>query len=296
MSRPVGQAGQPQAAGAVRVETAAVVADHQAERAVLPLQRDLDLAGRGVLDHVGQRLGQHVPGGRLDRLGEPDPPQARVSADRHRHRQPAGLGLDGLEQAAVGQHRAGGSRRRSPGRPARSWPGRAASRRGLGRGRRVAPQQLLAHQPGLRRQRHDLLLDAVVQDRLDPAPLGVLARHDPVLGTAQLGGQVQVVHADRGLGGEVGQQPAVLGQQRAVGARAALDPPEDGAPVLDGNVAAGSPDGPSPSVDRPRRRLPAGFQRHPGPGQVEAAADLAGQVAQQFRPSRAPGSGSRRSD
>ena len=49
----------------------------------------------------------------------------------------------------------------------------------VGRGR-LAPQQLLAHQSGLRRQRHDLLLDPVVQDRLDPAPLGVLARHDPV--------------------------------------------------------------------------------------------------------------------
>ena len=86
-----------------------------------------------------------------------------------------------------------------------------------GRGR-VSPQQLLAHQPGPGRQGHDLLLDPVRQDPLDPPALGVLARHHPVAGRRQLGrlvpdlldppgqlrGQVQVVHADRGLGREVG--------------------------------------------------------------------------------------------
>ena len=56
----------------------------------------------------------------------------------------------------------------------------------VGRGR-VSPQQLLAHQPGLGRQRHDLLLDPVVQDPLDPAALGVLARHHAVAGRRQFG-------------------------------------------------------------------------------------------------------------
>ena len=135
----------------------------------------------------------------------------------------------------------------------------------VGRGR-VAPQQLLAHQPGLRAERHDLLLDPVVQDRLDPAALGVLARHHAVPGRRQFGrlvpdlldalgqlrGQVEVVHAHRGLGGEIRQQPAVLGQQRAVGTRAALDAAQDGAAIFDGTVAAGSPAG-VPSVTTRRR-------------------------------------------
>src|SRR5215468_6510283 len=48
----VRQAGQPQPARPVKVETASVVADHQPERAVLPAERHLDLVGPGVLDHV----------------------------------------------------------------------------------------------------------------------------------------------------------------------------------------------------------------------------------------------------
>jgi hypothetical protein len=156
---------------------------------------------------------------------------------------------------------------------------------------------LLAHQPGFRRQRHDLLLDPVVQDRLDPAPLGVLARHDPVPGGRQLGGEVQVVHADRRLGGEVGQQPAVLGEQRPVGARAAFDAPEGDAPMLDGNDRGGLAD--RGAVDRSAagrgaagrgmRRTAGRLQRHPGPGQVQVAADLAGQVAQQLGRAGRPG-------
>src|SRR5580704_19015202 len=62
----VGQAGQPQPAWPVKIETTSVVADHQREPAVLLAQRHLDLAGPGVLDHVRQRLGQYVPGGHLD--------------------------------------------------------------------------------------------------------------------------------------------------------------------------------------------------------------------------------------
>ncbi len=91
--------------------------------------------------------------------------------------------------------------------------------------RRVTPQELLADQPDPGRQRHDLLLDPVMQDPLNPPALGVLARHHPIAGGRQFGRlvpdlldpprelrrQMEVVHAYRRLGGEVRQQPAVLG-------------------------------------------------------------------------------------
>ena len=132
-----------------------------------------------------------------------------------------------------------------------------------------------------------------MQDPLDPPAFGVLARHHAIAGRRQLGrldpdlldtpgqfrGQVQVMHADRGLGREIRQQPAVLGQQRAVRTRPALDAPQDGALVLDrhgrGRLAGWR-------AVRDHSRRPAGrLQRYPGPGQVQAAADLPGQVAQQ---------------
>jgi hypothetical protein len=141
------QAGQPQPARPAEIESASVVADHQPEAAVLLAQRHLDLAGPGVLDHVRQRLGQHVPGGHLDLLAESHAAQPGVGADRHRQCHPAGLSLDGLEQPAVGQHRRmdrvgdlpdllqrGGQIALHVGQPV-----------GCGR---VTPQQLLAHQPG----------------------------------------------------------------------------------------------------------------------------------------------------
>ena len=162
----------------------------------------------------------------------------------------------------------------------------------LGRGR-IPSEQLLAHQPGPGRQRHDLLLDPVVRIRWDPAAFGVLARHHPVAGRRQFGrldpdlldppgefrGQVQVVHAHRGLGREVRQQPAVLGQQRAVRTRPALDVSEDG--CRDIRWARSQPGHRRRAVrdhpQRPFRRI----QRHPGPGQAQAAADLPGQLAEQ---------------
>ena len=238
----VRQAGQPQPAGPVKIETAPVVADRQAEPAVLLAQRHLDLGGPGVLDHVRQGLGQHVPGGHLDLLAEAHAAQPWVGPDHHRQGQPAGLRLDGLEQPAVGQHRRmdrvgdlpdvvqrGGQIALHVGQP-------------VGGGR-VAAQQLLPDQPGPGRQRHDLLLNPVVQNPLNPPAFSILARDDPVAGGRQFGrlvpdlldapgqcrGEVEIMHAHRGLGGEVGQQPAILGEQRTVGTRAALDASQDGA-------------------------------------------------------------------
>jgi hypothetical protein len=77
---------------------------------------------------------------------------------------------------------------------------------------------LLAHQPGPGQQRYDLLLDPVVQVPLNPAALGVLSSHHAIAGRRKFGrlvpdlldapgefrGEVEVVHAHRGLGGEIG--------------------------------------------------------------------------------------------
>ena len=51
----------------------------------------------------------------------------------------------------------------------------------------VAAAQSLPGQAELRGQRHDLLLDAVVQVALDPPALGVLGGDDAVAGRGQLG-------------------------------------------------------------------------------------------------------------
>ncbi|HEY3649497.1 MAG TPA: hypothetical protein VGL33_16115, partial [Streptosporangiaceae bacterium] len=125
------------------------------------------------------------------------------------------------------------------------------------------------------------------------------------------------MYADGGLGGEVGQQPAVLGEQRAVGARSALDPSEGGAAVLDGHDRGGLAGRDAVNhravnhwavnhwainhwainhwainhgtVGHGISGTAGRFQPHPGPGQVQAAADLAGQVAQQLGRAGNPG-------
>ena len=187
---------------------------------------------------------------------------------------------------------ADGSRTRSPGRRAAWWPGRVACRpaRRPRPGRPAAAAGAPAR-PWPTAPRSPA--GPVVQDRLDPPALGVLARHHAVTGRRQFGrlvpdlldalgkfrGEVEVVHADRGLGGKVRQQPAVLGQQRAVGTRAALDTSQDAAVILDGH-GRGRLAGRRAVRHHPQRPVRR-IQRHPGPGQVQAAADLAGQVAQQ---------------
>ena len=64
--------------------------------------RTVACAGVRVLGHVGQRLGHHEVGGRLDRRGKP---AGRASDDVHRHRRAGGEGTHGRLEPAIGEHR-----------------------------------------------------------------------------------------------------------------------------------------------------------------------------------------------
>src|SRR5215831_5047141 len=72
---PVGQAGEAETADGRLVEPAAVVADLDGQVPVRLGQRDEHPTRPGVLDRVGQRLRDDVPGGGLDLRGIADPPQ-----------------------------------------------------------------------------------------------------------------------------------------------------------------------------------------------------------------------------
>ena len=209
-------------------------------------QRHLDLAGPGMLDHVRQCLGQHVPGGHLDVLGESHAAQPWVGADRHRQCQPAGLSLDCLQQPAVGQHRRMDRVGDLPDVVQRSGQialhvGQPAAAAGSPRSSCWRTSAALADSATI------CCWTPSCRTRWNPQAIGVLARHHAIAGRRQFGRlvpdlldalgefrvKVKVVHAHRGLGGEIRQQPAVLGQQRAVGTRAALDAAQGGAVIFD---------------------------------------------------------------
>jgi hypothetical protein len=67
---PVLEADQTGAAGEVHTADP-VIADAEADQPVLHGHLDLRHRGVGVLDHVGQGLGDHVVGGHLDPFGQP---------------------------------------------------------------------------------------------------------------------------------------------------------------------------------------------------------------------------------
>ncbi|GIE94186.1 hypothetical protein Ari01nite_16510 [Paractinoplanes rishiriensis] len=96
---PVGQPGQPETARRTRVEAGAVVPDLDGQLPVRPPQQDLNLVGLSVLDHVGECLGQHIPGGRLDVLW------VTHAAQRGFMTEVAGpaTGAEGLARAPVGR-------------------------------------------------------------------------------------------------------------------------------------------------------------------------------------------------
>jgi hypothetical protein len=82
-----------------------VVADLYFEDTVAAAEADFHLIRPGVLESVGQPLGDAEPSRVLDRRREPRSAQRRAGPDHHGHRQPASLGLDGLEQTTIAQHR-----------------------------------------------------------------------------------------------------------------------------------------------------------------------------------------------
>ena len=116
---------------------AAVVAHLDAQAAVVAPDAHLGAVRLGVLDGVGQRLGDGEVGGQLDRRGQAP---VEVDLDPGRQRRARGQRADRLAQAALGRAAPGGCRARGrAARPSRAWPRRAPSRparaRPRGRGR-----------------------------------------------------------------------------------------------------------------------------------------------------------------
>nr|WP_228431103.1 hypothetical protein [Baekduia soli] len=142
---------------------------------------DGDLGRRCVLGDVGQRLGDDEVGGRLDGLG-----QAPVDGDVGEHRHGRALGQRGhrRREATVGQDR-------------RVDPAGQLAQLGQRAGEPLAQPvdhrrelRVVAHAPAqqaqLQRERHELLLGAVVQVALDAPARPVGGLHDPQARLAQL--------------------------------------------------------------------------------------------------------------
>ena len=173
----------------------------------------------GVLDDVGQRLGDDVVGGRLDRRRQPLGGRA---GDAHRDRRALGQCRQRGLQPLLGQHRGVDA--------ARQLAQLLQRRLQLGLGaveQRTGALGILLHprlrQPQLQRQRHEALLSAVVEVALQPPALGDADIDEPrpralQLGHAgaQLGLQAQVLHRQRGCGADAGDQLALLGLERRV--------------------------------------------------------------------------------
>jgi hypothetical protein len=133
-----------------------------------PLYDHLGLAGLGVLGDVGQALGDHEVGDRLDR-GWRTARQVHGQPDRDRH--PRRNARQRRVQAAVLQH----GRVQAADQVAEFGQGRLGVLVGFGQGLLrllggfgVDPGQAQVHG-----QRDELLLGAVVQVPLQPAPFGV---------------------------------------------------------------------------------------------------------------------------
>ena len=105
--------------------------------------------------------------------GIADAAQRRVGLDHDLERQPGGLRLDRLEQPLVGEDRRMDRVRElaQGGEQVAEVPLELGQRLV---GPRVAAAQPFPRQRQLGRQRHDVLLGAVVQVPLDALPLGVL--------------------------------------------------------------------------------------------------------------------------
>jgi hypothetical protein len=197
---PVGQAAQ--AAALARVGPAdAVVDDLDDEQVPVAGDADADLGRPGVLGRVGQGLGDHEVGGRLDRPGQP--PGGHLDPDRNRRA--GGQGGDGRVQAPVGEH----GRVDAAGQVAQLGQGPLGLLVGLadqggGRGRvglQLGPGHAQVHGQG-----DQPLLGAVVQVTLDAAALGLGPLHGPVAA---------------GLEGlDPGPQLAVAGPEQGQGERA----------------------------------------------------------------------------
>ncbi|HYZ53482.1 MAG TPA: hypothetical protein VE733_08280 [Streptosporangiaceae bacterium] len=168
---------EPDQAGAVAEAGAAapVVADADVQEAVAGGHLDIGDGGVPVLGRVGQRLGDRVVGGELDRLGQPIL-HLDVQADRDRGA--AGQRLQRRAQPALGQDRwmetAGDlaqllQRAGHLGDRAVQLPRQLTGPGGCGRLR-------LAQLQG---QGDQALLGAVVQITLDAAPGGIGGGHDP---------------------------------------------------------------------------------------------------------------------
>ena len=115
----------------------AVVADLDLDRAVAPRDADRGAVGVGVAGDVGQRLGDHEVGRRLDRFRQP---LRRRLEDLDRQRRAVGEAAERRLQPAVAEHRgvdAAGELAQLAGRRARAPPSprRGASRRPRGRPR-----------------------------------------------------------------------------------------------------------------------------------------------------------------
>ena len=148
----------------------AVVGDPHDER--LGLQPDLHprLLGLRVARDVRQRLRDQEVRGGLDRRGQPLLRQLHLHL--HRHRRPLGERVDRRGEPAVGEDRGMDAARELAQlrQRARQPLRQLVDRRVL--------QPRLEH-PQVQRERDELLLRAVVQVALDPAPRGVAGRHDP---------------------------------------------------------------------------------------------------------------------
>jgi hypothetical protein len=171
---PVGQADEPGAPADLR-PAGAVVAHQQAQPVGGGACLDLDGRGTGVLGRVGQRFGDDVVGGDLDRLGQP---LRHGHLQLHRNGGAARQRLQRRAQAALRQDRRVDAARELA--------------KVLHRGAEVGgelvqlgPQALLPGRhagldgPDLQAQRDELLLDAVVQVPLDAAAGVVGGGHHP---------------------------------------------------------------------------------------------------------------------
>src|SRR4029453_2836737 len=100
---PVGQAAQAAAPGRVG-PAGAVVGDLDDQEVPVAADADADLGRPGVLGRVGEGLGDHEVGGRLDPPGQA--PGGDLDPDRDRRA--GGQGGDGRVQAPVGGDGPGG--------------------------------------------------------------------------------------------------------------------------------------------------------------------------------------------
>ena len=204
----VGETAQPRAAARIGAADPIVAHLHDG-MAVGAHARCTEACDRvGVLDDVGERLGDHEVGRRLDRRGQPV--------------------RRGISDSSIGIGRRPASASRAPCESAVGQHGRVDAARELAQLLERELQLLLradhqalggvgvlAHaalrQAQRQRHRDEPLLGAVVQVALQAAALGDAGLDEPLArgaqllhARAQLGGQLLVLHGQRGRGGDRG--------------------------------------------------------------------------------------------